>query len=144
MTAPTTAQDIYDLLIGDESISDALGSYMLPDGTTLPAIGVFASGDSLPSGTVTGGLEVVITETPNQAEQLLLSDEVLTNPTWRIYVVAWDAIGSLQAVRNRIITLLPGATSSQPPKDPPGEGLGVMEQVVIRWTNPTVVVEAGE
>jgi hypothetical protein len=143
MTAPATAQDIYDLLIGDESISDALGSYTLPDGTSLPAIGVFASGDSLPSGTVTGGLEVVITETPNQAEEILLSDEVLTNPTWRIYVVAWDAIGSLQAVRNRIITLLPGATSSQPPKDPPGEGIGVMDQIVIRWTNPTVVLEAG-
>ena len=143
MTAPATAQDIYDLLIGDESISDALGSYTLPDGTSLPAIGVFASGDSLPSGTVTGGLEVVITETPNQAEEILLSDEVLTNPTWRIYVVAWDAIGSLQSVRNRIIALLPGATSSQPPKDPPGEGLGVMDQIVIRWTNPTVVLEAG-
>jgi len=143
MTAPATAQDIYDLLIGDESISDALGSYTLPDGTSLPAIGVFASGDSLPSGTVTGGLEVVITETPNQAEEILLSDEVLTNPTWRIYVIAWDAIGSLQAVRNRIIALLPGATSSQPPKAPPGEGLGVMDQVVIRWTNPTVVLEAG-
>ena len=143
MTAPATAQEIYDLLIGDESISDALGSYTLPDGTTLPAIGVFASGDSLPSGTVTGGLELVITETPNQAEEILLSDEVLTNPTWRIYVVAWDAIGSLQSVRNRIIALLPGATSSQPPKDPPGEGLGVMDQIVIRWTNPTVVLEAG-
>lgn len=142
MTLPATAQDIYDLLVGDETISEALGTYSLLDGTTLPAISVFAAGDGLPPGTVTGGLEVTITETPNQAEELLLSDEVLLNPTWRIYVIAWGTVGQLQAVRNRIIALLPGATSSQPQRDPPGEGLGVMEQVVIRWTNPVVVVEA--
>ena len=142
MTAPATAQDIYDLLVGDDTISDALGVYTLASGATLPAISVLASGDSLPSGTVATGLEVVITASPNQAEQLLLSDEVLTNPTWRIYVVAWGAVGSLQAVRNRILALLPGAVSSQPQAEPPGEGLGVMEQVVIRWTNPCVVVEA--
>jgi len=142
MTAPATAQDIYDLLVGDDTISDALGVYTLASGATLPAISVMASGDSLPSGTVATGLEVVITASPNQAEQLLLSDEVLTNPTWRIYVVAWGAVGSLQAVRNRIVALLPGAVSSQPQAEPPGEGLGVMEQVVIRWTNPCVVVEA--
>ena len=142
MTAPTTAQEIYDLLVGDDAISEALGTYTLPGGDSLAAISVLASGDALPSGTVTDGLEVVITETPNQAEELLLSDEVLTNPTWRIYVVAWGAVGELQAVRNRIVALLPGATSTQPQREPPGEGLGVMDQVVIRWTNPCVVVEA--
>jgi hypothetical protein len=142
MTTPTTAQGIYDLLLADTAISNALGVYTLPSGATLPAIGVFASGDSLPSGTVTNGLEITITAVPNQSEQLLLSDETLTNPTWRIYVIAWGALGSLQAVRNRVIALLPGATSTQPQADPPGEGLGVMEQVVIRWTNPCVVVEA--
>lgn len=142
MTAPATAQEIYDLMVGDDTISDALGVYTLASGATLPAISVLASGDSLPSGTVATGLEVVITASPNQAEQLLLSDEVLTNPTWRIYVIAWGAMGSLQAVRNRIVALLPGAVSSQPQAEPPGEGLGVMEQVVIRWTNPCVVVEA--
>lgn len=142
MTLPTTAQEIYDLLVGDDAISDELGVYTLASGDTLPAISVMARGDSLPAGTVTDGLEVVITASPNQAEQVLLSDEVLTNPTWRIYVIAWGALGQLQAVRNRIVALLPGATSTQPQADPPGEGLGVMEQVVIRWTNPCVVVEA--
>jgi hypothetical protein len=143
MTAPATAPEIYDLLVADDAISDELGVYTLASGATLPAISVMARGDSLPSGTVTSGLEVVITATPNQAEELLLTDEVLTNPTWRIYVIAWGALGQLQAVRNRIVALLPGATSTQPQAEPPGEGLGVMEQVVIRWTNPAVVVEAG-
>jgi hypothetical protein len=150
MSAPTTAQEIYDLLVGDDAISDELGVYTLASGTTLPAISVMARGDSLPSGTVTSGLEVVITASPNQAEELLLTDEVLTNPTWRIYVIAWGTLGQLQAVRNRIVALLPGAVSSQLQcsqssggLDAAGEGLGVMEQVVIRWTNPAVVVEAG-
>jgi hypothetical protein len=143
MTAPATAQEIYDLLVGDDTISDALGTYSLPGGTSMPAISVLASGESLPSGTVTGGIEITITAVPNQAEELLLSDEVMLNPTWRIYVIAWGALGQLQAVRNRIVALLPGATSTQPKADPPGEGLGVMEQMVIRWTNPAVVVEAG-
>jgi hypothetical protein len=149
MTAPTTAQEIYDLLVGDDAISDELGVYTLASGATLPAISVMARGDSLPSGTVTSGLEVVITASPNQAEEVLLSDEVLLNPTWRIYVIAWGALGQLQAVRNRIVALLPGAVSSQLQGsqssgglDVAGEGLGVMEQVVIRWTNPAVVVEA--
>jgi len=142
MTLPATAQELYDLLIGDDAISDELGVYALPGGDTLPAISVLAKGESLPSGTVTGGLEITITAVPNQSEQLLLSDETLTNPTWRIYVIAWGALGELQAVRNRIVALLPGATSTQPQADPPGEGLGVMEQVVIRWTNPSVAVEA--
>ena len=142
MTAPTTAQGIYDLLLADATISGALGSYALPSGSSLPAISVMAGGDSLPPGTVTNGLEITITATPNHAEQLLLSNEVLPNPTWRIYVIAWGALGSLQTVRNRIVALLPGATSIQLQEDPPGEGLGVMEQVVIRWTNPTMVIQA--
>jgi hypothetical protein len=142
MTAPTTAQGIYDLLLADATISAALGAYALPSGSSLPAISVMAGGDSLPPGTVTNGLEITITATPNQAEQLLLSNEVLPNPTWRIYVIAWGALGSLQTVRNRIVALLPGATSTQLQEDPPGEGLGVMEQVVIRWTNPTMVIQA--
>jgi hypothetical protein len=142
MAVPTTAQEIYDLLVGDSVIRAALGTYTLLNGNRLPAISVLARGEDLPSGTVTGGIEITITGTPNQAEQLLLSDEVLLNPTWRIYVIAWRALGQLQTVRNRIVTLLPGASSEQQDADPPGEGIGVLEQLVIRWTNPCVVLEA--
>ena len=142
MTLPTTAQDIYDLLTADSVISDALGAYSIPGGDILPAISVFAGGDGLPSGTVTDGLEIVISALPGYAPQVLLTEESLTNPTWRLYVVAWSSLGALQAVAERIITLLPGASCTQLQKDAPGEGLGVMDQVVIRWTNPCAVVTA--
>ena len=142
MTAPTTAQEIYDLLVGDDAISDELGTYSLASGDSLPAISVLAKGDSLPAGTVTDGIEITITAVPNYGPQVLLSDETLLNPTWRVYVLAWGQLGAMQAVTERIVALLPGATTSTPRADPPGEGLGVMEQVVIRWTNPSVVVEA--
>lgn len=142
MTLPATAQAIYDLLVADEAISDRLGTYTLSDGTTLPAISVLAGGANLPAGTVTDGVEITITATPNQAETSLLTFETLLNPTWRIYVIAWGALGELQTVRNRIVALLPGAVSTPMEGEPPGQGLGVMEQVVIRWTNPCEVMTA--
>jgi hypothetical protein len=39
-----------------------------------------------------------------------------------------------------VIALLPGATATSVDGDAPGEGIGVIDQVVIRWTNPTAVV----
>lgn len=142
MALPTSAQDIYDLLSADDTISDALGTYLLPGGQELPAISVLAANENLPAGTVTGGIEVTITAMPGYSPQALLTFETLLRPTWRIYVVAWDALGSLQTVAERVIALLPGATATGLQGDPPGEGLGILEQVVITWTNPCAVVEA--
>lgn len=142
MDIPTSAQGIYDRLIGDAVISDALGVYVLPGGQELPAISVLAGGQTLPPGTATGGIEVAITATPSYAPQLLMGFETLLRPTWRIYVIAWGALGELQEVIERIITLLPGATTTDIPADPPGEGLGVIEQTVITWTNPCVVSDS--
>lgn len=142
MAIPTTAQEIYDLLIADEAIEDALGTYTLAGGDSLPAISVLAKGASLPAGTVANGIEITITALPGYAPQVLLSDETLTNPTWRIYLLAWGQLGAMQLVTERVIALLPGATSSMPRADPPGEGLGVIEQTVITWTNPCAVVNA--
>jgi hypothetical protein len=39
-----------------------------------------------------------------------------------------------------VVALLPGATSTSIEGDAPGQGIGVIDQIVIRWTNPTVVV----
>lgn len=142
MTIPATAQAIYDRLIADQVIAAALGTYTLTGGGSLPAISVLAKGASLPSGTVANGIEISITALPGYAPQLLLSDETLTNPTWRIYLLAWGQLGAMQQVTERVIALLPGATSSMPRADPPGEGLGVIEQTVITWTNPCAVVNA--
>jgi hypothetical protein len=130
MTLPATAQEIYDLLVGDEAISDALGTYTLPGGGVLP------------SGTMTGGLEITITAVPGYGPQALLTFETLLRPTWRIYVIAWGALGGMQAVVERVIALLPGATASSITGDAPGEGIGVIDQTVITWMNPCAVIEA--
>ena len=142
MALPTSAQDIYDLLVADEAISEALGVYLLPGGDTIPAISVLAANEQLPAGTTPGGLEIVITAMPGYSPQPLLSFETLLRPTWRIYVVAWESLGELQTVTERIMALLPGATASSLQGDPPGEGIGLIDQAVITYTNPCAVVEA--
>jgi hypothetical protein len=140
MALPATAQGIYDLLVADATIAAALGTYTLADGTTRPAIAVLAANEHLPEGTTAVGIELVITAVPRNAERVLLSSETLTNPTWRIYVMGWQSIASLRTVADRVVALLPGATSANVEGDAPGSGIGVLDQVVIRWTNPTAVV----
>jgi hypothetical protein len=140
MTLPATAEAIYDLLLADAAIAAALGTYTLADGTTRPAIAVLAANESLPPGTTAVGVELVITAVPGFGPQVLLTEETLVNPTWRIYVMGWRSAAQLQAVAQRVIALLPGATAASVEGDAPGEGIGVIDQVVIRWTNPTAVV----
>lgn len=137
---PSSAQAIYDRLAADAVVSAALGVYVLPTGATLPAISVLAANETLPAGTAAGGIEVVITRIPGYAPRALLTAETLLNPTWRVTVLAWDSLANLQPVVERIIALLPGATATTIPGDAPGEGIGVLDQVVITWTNPTAMV----
>lgn len=142
MTRPTTAQGIYDLLLATTSIAAALGTYRLVDGTVIPAIAVLRANEQLPPGTVVEGTEIVITRQPGYAPRPLLTGETLLNPTWRIYICGWESAATLQATAERIMALLPGATCSSVSGDAPGEGIGVIDQLVISWTNPTVSVEA--
>lgn len=137
---PATAAAIHDLLLADQTLAAALGVYTFPGGTTRPAMAVLMANEQLPPGTTVDGIEVVITAIPRGSEQLLLTGGTLTNPTWRLYVSGWQTAAALQTVLNRIIALLPGATSAQIEGDAPGEGIGVVDQVVVRWTNPTLVV----
>ncbi len=139
MALPSTAQAIYDRLQADAAIAAALGTYTLVDGTTRPAIAVLAANEKLPPGTVAHGIELVITAVPGFANRVLLSTETLPNPTWRIYVMGWQSAAQLQAVAQRVLALLPGASATPVPGDAPGEGIGVIDQVAITWTNPTVV-----
>lgn len=142
MTLPATAEAIYDRLMADGAIAAALGTYTLADGTTRPAIAVLAANETLPPGTTATGIELVITAVPGFANRPLLSTETLTNPTWRIYVMGWQSAARLQAVAQRILALLPGASSVPVPGDAPGKGIGVIDQVAITWANPTVVEAA--
>ena len=142
MPLPATAQAIYDRLAADATVAAALGTYTLADGTSRPAIAVLAANEHLPPGTVAEGIELVISAVPGFANRPLLTTETLPNPTWRIYVMGWQSAAQLQAVAQRILALLPGAKASDVPGDAPGSGIGVLDQVVITWTNPTVAVAA--
>jgi hypothetical protein len=141
MALPTTAAELFDLLMADEAIADGLGTYTFKDGTTAPAMVPLFASQSLPPGTTVEGIEVSITRQPMYGPQALYSG-VLLNPTFRIYVAAWGAADTLQVMAERVMALLPGATARAMEGDPPGEGIGVVDQVVVAWTNPTAVVSA--
>jgi len=142
MTLPATAQAIYDLLVADAVISQGLGTYTFTDGAQIPAIAVLFAGEHLPPGTTVEGVEVTITALPNGYGPQLTYSSTILNPTWRIYIAGWQSAATLQAMAQRIIALLPGATATPLQGDPPGEGIGVIDQVVVAWTNPTLSVEA--
>lgn len=141
MALPTTAAELFDLLMGDETISEGLGAYTFKDGTTTPAMVPLFAGESLPAGFTIDGIEITISRLPLYGPQALY-DGVLLNPTFRIYVAAWGDASTLQSMAERVMALLPGATARAMDGDPPGDGIGVVDQVVIAWTNPTAVVSA--
>jgi hypothetical protein len=51
---------------------------------------------------------------------------------------------ALQALTQRIISLLPGCRAVPISGDAPGQGLGVLDQYAISWTNPTQYVVTPE
>jgi hypothetical protein len=137
---PTTAQAIYDRLLADTTLAANLGTYTLKDGTTRPAVAVLAANEAMIPGVSNTGVELVITDIPGYAPQTLIGGEVLPNPTWRIYLVAWGDTAGLQTIAQRVMVLLPGSSAASVEGDAPGEGMGVVDQTVIHWTNPAVVV----
>ena len=143
MPLPATAEAIYDLLVADDVISEGLGVYTFANGDTLPAIGCYLASEQLPPGTLVDGIEIAITRLPGYGNQPAY-DGALLNPTWRIYVSGFGvgSASSQQAMAERVMDLLPGSTGSPLEGDPPGEGIGVIAQVVVTWTNPTVFLSA--
>lgn len=51
-----------------------------------------------------------------------------------------DSLLGLQALTQRIISLLPGCRAVPITGDAPGEGMGVLDQYALSWTNPTQYV----
>jgi hypothetical protein len=147
MTLPTTAQELYDLLVGDAVVTAALGTYRPSGGTAIPAVAVVRRNESLPEGVAVAGLEVVIMSNPDYSTQALLTGEQALNPQFRLYVSEWSPGGDLQALQGltqRIISLLPGCRAMPIGGDPPGQGIGVLDQYALSWTNPTQCVVTPE
>lgn len=147
MPFPTTGPALFDLFAGDvilsgdeeEETPGLLGSYLLPEDEVRPALSVLMPEEVLPEEWSTRGVEVAISRFPTNGPTPLASGEVLLRPLFRIYVsqhrVAPGGAYNLQQVVDRILTLLPGATSAD--STLPG-GIGGLAQVAIRWTNVEV------
>ena len=149
MTLPTTAQGIYDLLVGDAVVAQALGSYTPRGQSPIPAIAVVRRNESLPEGLAVTGLEVVILNNPEYTTEAMLTGEQSLNPQFRLYISEWSPASgllALQALTQRIIALLPGCRAmpisgdQRGQGDPNGQGIGLLDQYAIAWTNPTQFV----
>ena len=143
MSLPTTAQGVYDLLAGDAAVTAALGVYLPRGGTPIPAIAVVRRNESLPEGVAVAGLEVVILANPKYGTEPYMTGETGLNPQFRLYVSEWlpsADLSALQALTQRIVSLLPGCRAVPIDGDAPGQGLGLLDQYVISWTNPTQYV----
>lgn len=142
MTLPATAQAIYDLLVADAVISAGLGTYTFADGNQIPAIAALFGNEKLPPGTTVEGIEITITALPGEYAPRLTYSSTILNPTFRIYIAGWHSAATLQAMAERVVALLPGANPTPISGDPPGEGIGVIDQIAVAWRNPVVSVEA--
>ena len=143
MSLPATAQELYDLLATDAVVAPALGSYTPRGGTAIPAIAVVRRNEQLPEGVAVAGLEVVILNNPDYSPEAMLTGETGLNPQFRLYISEWSPstdLSALQALTQRIISLLPGCRAVPIGGDAPGQGLGVLDQYAISWTNPTQYV----
>jgi hypothetical protein len=148
VTLPASAGAIFDLLLSDPVLSDKLGVYVLTDQSQIPAIATMFSNERLMEGSKPQGVEVMITAMPVSNPDQIVTGEVLPNYNWRIYVSLWrpyDSRSDLLTVCERIVALLPGPSPWSPISgDPPGGGLGLLEQVVINWTNSVHVLSETE
>jgi hypothetical protein len=147
MALPTTAQELYDLLVGDAVVAAGLGTYTPRGGTTIPAIAVVRRNEALPEGVAVAGLEVVILNNPDYSPNALLTGETSLNPQFRLYISEWSPASgmlALQGLTQRIIALLPGCRAVPIGGDAPGQGLGVLDQYALSWTNPTQYVVTPE
>ena len=143
MTLPATAQGIYDLLAGDAAVTAAIGTYTPRGGTPIPAIAVVRRNEQLPEGVAVAGLEVVIMANPDYGTEAYMTGETGLNPQFRLYVSEWlpsADLSALQVLTQRIVSLLPGCRAVPIGGDAPGQGLGVLDQYAISWTNPTQYV----
>jgi hypothetical protein len=121
----------------ETTLVDVLGSYLLANGMTTPAISVRAVGESLPAGTTVTGLECVILREPELVPVRQYRQEQAFS-RWTVYLVDWSANASLQDVAGRLIWAYPGsnAVSISVPK-----GVGPRSQMRVDiQTNPDKVV----
>lgn len=110
------------------TLSPALGSYQLPNGSSTPACSVRNWGDGPPAGTTVTGLEAIIIREPTPVPIRQYQGEQALNE-WSCYLVNWTGgSNSLQAAVGTIIEAWPGTVASQIQV---GQGVGPLAQVQL-------------
>lgn len=94
----------------ETTLVDVLGTYLLANGVSTPAIAVRAAGESLPAGTTVTGLECVILREPELVPVRQYRKEHAFS-RWTVYLVDWDGEASLQTVAGRLIWAYPGSNA---------------------------------
>lgn len=100
------------------TLSNVLGTYTLPNGVTTPAIAVRAQGESLPAGTSVEGVECVIIRDPEPVELTQYRRQVAFH-RWTLFLVDWTGNTVLKDVAGILLWAWPGsdATPVQVPKN---------------------------
>lgn len=77
---------------------DQLGTYKLPNHTTIPAIYVLDTGGSIPADWSVSGLECIIRRSPtSRSTSGSTFDGTRFNKNWQLYLLQWDGAHTLEA-----------------------------------------------
>lgn len=113
-----------------------LGTYVLPNGSTTPALAVRNEGESLPAHTKVTGLEVVILAQPSLVPVLQYEAQG-TLRDWTLYLVDWDGTLALDAIAAELLYAFAGSTVS--PLAAPRQ-VGPSNQLALRIPSSTVLL----
>lgn len=123
--------NILELRSGIEAaLGGFLGTYILPNTATTPAIAVRPAGQGLAPGTTVTGIEAVILQDPTPIPVRQYQNE-LSLHEWTLFLVDWDNGNTLQQVANELIYAYPGAVVT-PVQVPLGVGPRSQMQVRIQ------------
>jgi hypothetical protein len=102
--------DVLDLREELETLlADYLGTYVLANGMSTPAVRVRATGESLEAGTTVSGLELVILRDPApQPVRQYRAPEAFRR--WTLFLVGWDDNADLDTPAALILGAYPNAT----------------------------------
>lgn len=90
----------------NSAIGSKLGNYSLPDGSTSPALWVRGQ-QQVPKDWTISGIECVIDEVPEMANQPTLSQQVFLSTRWPIYLTSYDTAQTLAEVRALLFQWFP-------------------------------------
>ena len=88
------------------AIGSKLGNYNLPDGSTSPALWVRGQ-QQVPKDWTISGIECVIDEVPEIRNQPTLSQAVILNTRWPVYLTSYDTAKTLAEVRQLLFQNFP-------------------------------------